>query len=126
MSKNILPQNGRTVIKVDNGRVIGSIEGNRFIKRVKASLHQLRNPKAWCISKEPFIEQILPSTEYIVIEDEESGKEYTCSTELFAKNSFEICRGNFEPQLACPTSFFQTKGNGNEQLSLWGDGDSGY
>ena len=112
--------NDKRVIRVGN-KTIGyiDIKGYRFIKHVKASLHQLRNPKAWCISKEPFIEEILFNTQTIVIEDEESGKEYTCPTEVFAENSFEICRGNFEPQLACPIRFFRIDDNGSCQLSLW-------
>ena len=108
----------KRMVKVGD-RYIGNITGDSFRKRVKGSLHQLRNPKAWCISKEAFIEQVLPNTQTIVIEDVESELEYYCSTESFNQHCFEICRGNFEPQLACPTRFFQVDGNGNHQLSFW-------
>lgn len=116
MFENYYSTNKR-VIKVDN-KVIGYIEGNSFRKRVKGSLHQLRNPKAWAISKEPFLEDILINTRTIVIEDIETGQDYTCPTEIFSENSFEICRGKFEPQLACPLRFFRTDDNRSCQLSL--------
>ena len=85
-----------------HGRIIGSIEGNHFIKRVKGSLHQLRYPKAWCISEDAFHKQIRLS-------------EYC----------FQIQRGSFEPQLALTMEHWEVEDSdkSDQQLALWG-GDS--
>ena len=108
-----------------HGRIIGSIEGNHFIKRVKGSLHQLRYPKAWCISEDAFHEQIRPKTDIITIEDTETGTLYTCSTELFSEYCFQIQRGSFEPQLALTMEHWEVEDSdkSDQQLALWG-GDS--
>ena len=76
------------------GRIVGHIQDNCFLKRVKGSCHQLRAPKAWCISKKAFYELILPNAELIIVEDVESGRCYKCATEIFAKCSFEIQRAH--------------------------------
>jgi len=80
----------------------------------------LRKPPAWCISKQAFIEEVMPHAEKIIVEDVESGRFYECRTEVFAEYAFEIQRGNFEPQLALTINYWQKQGNGHRQLSLWG------
>lgn len=107
------------------GRIVGYIQDKCFRKRVKGSLHRLRTPKAWCISKEAFYAQILPHAERIIVEDVEAGVTYMCSTDEFARNCFEIQRGSFESQLAVTLEHWQVEDNGNRQLSLWGDEGNG-
>ena len=102
------------------GRIVGYIQDNCFRKRVKGSLHRLRIPRAWCISKDAFYEQILPHAECIIVEDAEAGVTYICPTDEFAKHCFEIQRGSFESQLALTLEHWQVEGNGSKQLSLWG------
>jgi hypothetical protein len=102
------------------GRIVGSLQGNTFTKRVKGSKHQLSKPPAWCISKEAFVQDISPNVSRIVIEDTESEKSYECSTQTFDTYSFEIQRGAYEPQLALSLNFWQVSSTSNEQLTLWG------
>ena len=108
-----------TTIKAQ-GKIIGHIQDHTFNKRVQGSKHMLRKPPAWCVSKEAFCEEILPSTNTIIIEDTENGVTYECLTEVFAEHAFEIQRGNFEPQLALTLNYWERHGNGHKQLSLWG------
>jgi len=108
-----------------HGKIIGYLRDHTFIKRVRGSKHMLRKPPAWCISKEAFCEQIMSSTENIIVEDIESGLVYECPTEVFAEHAFEIQRGNFEPQLALGLKNWTVKGNGHHQLNLWGGNSNG-
>jgi hypothetical protein len=120
----------RTTIGVNTpikaqGKIIGLLQDHTFIKRVQGSKHMLRKPPGWCISKQAFIEEVMPRTEKITVEDVESGRCYECRTEVFAENAFEIQRGNFEPQLVLVLRFWEVRSNGNRQLSLWEGGDNG-
>ena len=81
----------------------------------------LRKPPGWCISKQAFIEEVMPRAEVIIVEDMENGSIYECRTEIFAEHAFEIQRGNFEPQLALTLNYWEKYGNGHRQLSLWGE-----
>jgi len=110
-------------IKVES-KIIGQLLGNTFVKRVIGSKHQLRKPPAWCISKEAFCREILPNTENIIIEDQESGLTYQTSTETFAERAFEIQRGGFELQLALTLNYWERQDNGHRQLSLFEGGAS--
>lgn len=107
------------------GKIIGYLQNHTFIKRVQGSKHMLRRPPAWCISKDAFCERILPATQYVIIEDVESGLNYQISTETFAEHCFEIQRGNFEAQLAMELRFWTPINNGHRQLTLWGGESSG-
>jgi len=102
------------------GRIIGYLTDNTFMKRVQGSKHMLRKPRGWCISKQAFIQEVMPYAEKILIEDIESGRAYECTTEVFAEHAFEIERGNFEPQLALSLRFWDRGGNGDHQLPLFG------
>ena len=110
----------RELIKVGE-RVVGCLQDNTFTKRVRGSKHQLRKPPAWCISKEAFIQEILPNISRIVVEDTENGRYYECSTQTFETHSFEIQRGSYEPQLALTLNFWQVSNTGHDQLTLWGE-----
>jgi len=114
--------NNRTPIRVDN-RIIGYIESNCFHRKVRGSQHQLRSPKAWCISRDAFYEEILPNAKHIIIEDMEIGQNYNCMTDEFARNCFEIKRGAFEPQLAMRLEKWHTETEECNQLTLWEEND---
>ena len=109
----------RESIKVGE-KAIGCLQDNTFTKRVRGSKHQLRKPPAWCISKEAFVQEILPNSSRIIIEDTENGTYYECSPQTFETHSFEIQRGSYEPQLALSLNFWQVSSTSNEQLTLWG------
>jgi hypothetical protein len=118
MVQSILPQNQKKLIKVGD-KVVGSLEGNRFTKHVKGSLHKLRRPPAWAIDAEVFDSVIKPNALDISVLDKEANIEYLVSVETFARHSFRFNRG-FGEQYALPIQFWQTKDNGNRQLVLWG------
>ena len=102
------------------GKIIGYLQDHTFVKRVRGSKHMLRKPPGWCISKQAFIEEVMPHAEKIIVEDVEGGRIYECRTEVFTEHGFEIQRGNFEPQLALVLKFWEVRSNGHRQLSLWG------
>jgi hypothetical protein len=113
----------RELIKVGD-KVVGCLRDRTFVKRMQGSRHMLRRPLAWCISKEAFYEEVLSNSENIVIEDLESGLVYECLTQVFAKHSFEIQRGNYEPQLALTLNYWERHGDGHRQLRLFEGGDA--
>jgi hypothetical protein len=108
-----------TPIKAQD-KIIGCLQGHTFVKRVQGSKHQLRKPPAWCISKDAFVQEILPNVSRIVVEDTETGRYYESSTQTFETHSFEIQRGSYEPQLALGLNFWQVSSTGHDQLTLWG------
>jgi len=117
--------NGVNIPIKAQGKIIGHVQDHTFIKRVQGSKHMLRKPPGWCISKQAFIEEVMPRAETIIIKDMESGLAYECKTDVFAENAFEIQRGNFEPQLALVLRYWEKHSNGHRQLELWGGGDNG-
>jgi hypothetical protein len=68
-------------------KVIGYVEKDNLIKRVQGSKHMLRKPPAWYISREAFYEKVLSNTEYVIIEDLESGLVYECLTRVLAEHA---------------------------------------
>ena len=116
-----------------HGRVIGYLTGRTFLKRVIGSKHRLRKPPSWCISKQAFIEEIMPNTDSVEIWDTESETLWEVATQTFAEHAFEIERGGFEPQLVLGLEHWHTEGNSTEshkkvtekvtnQFSFWGEG----
>ena len=110
--------NTDNLIKV-NGRVIGKIEGSRFIKTVVGSKHQLKSPPAWAIDAQAFDNEVLPNVTEIVIRDKENSHEYHTSVEHFDKHKGTLDRG-FGRQYFLTLNYWEERGNGTHQLSLWG------
>ncbi|MFC1930346.1 hypothetical protein ACFLWE_00410 [Chloroflexota bacterium] len=108
-------------------KVIGYIEGNRFIKPVVGSKHKLRQPPAWAIDADVFDREVKPVCTQIVIVDKEAGTEYHATVETFdsLKGSFD--RG-FGRQYFLTLNAWKThdngngSGNGHKQLSLFDAG----
>lgn len=100
-------------------KVVGCLEGSKFIKSVKGSRHKLRCPPAWAIDAEAFDSEIKPNATEIAVIDKETGLEYQCSVETFVRHSFRFNRG-FADQYALPLHLWHIQGNGHKQLSLWG------
>jgi hypothetical protein len=100
-------------------KVVGCLQGNRFMKSVVGSKHRLRRPSAWAIDSNVFDEQIRPNATEIVIMDRETGKEYHCSVEVFDRLKGELDRG-FGRQYFLTLGHWRTENNGHHQLSLWG------
>lgn len=120
----MLKNNYSTLIKMEDGKVIGRLEGDTFIKPVVGSKHRLRTPPAWAIDATAFDEQIKPSAKKIVVLDKETGMKYHASVQTFDKLKGELDRG-FGKQYFLLLNHWQVEDDGNRQLSLWGDDGNG-
>jgi hypothetical protein len=83
----------RRPVKLPDGRVIGWLEGNTFIKPVCGSKHKLRQPPAWAIDAEAFDQQVKSQAKEIVIWDRESDTKYRAPIEDFDEHKGEFDRG---------------------------------
>ena len=108
---------GRRPIVVD-GRVIGILAGNEFVKKVVGSKHRLRCPPAWAIDADVFDTEIRPNTTRIVVIDSETDVKYRVSAATFDTLKGELDRG-FGRQYFLPLQHWQVEQNGTIQLALW-------
>jgi hypothetical protein len=74
-------------------KVIGFLEGNKFIKYVQGSKHRLRCPSAWALQAEVFDSVIKLNAAEIIVIDKETNIEYRCSVEVFDKHKGVLDRG---------------------------------
>lgn len=119
MASNIYCITKRKALKVGN-KTIGYFDGDRFIKPVIGSKHRLKYPPAWAIDAHAFDSEVMLHATEIVIQDKESGLEYHASVETFDRLKGELDRG-FGRQYFLTLNHWQERGNGHQQLSLWGD-----
>ena len=75
------------------GRFIGRIEGDTFIKEIYAR-HMLKKPPAICIDADPFDKLIRPICRAILVRDRESHVEYYTPMINFVTYKGEIERGH--------------------------------
>ena len=119
MSLSNIKEHTRQVVKLPDGKVIGYIENETFIKEVLGSKHKLRCPPSWCISAYAFENEIKPNVTQIIVRDKESDIIYQTSIDNFVEHCFEIQRSSFEKQLALTLNYWQKEENGKKQLRLW-------
>ncbi|MFC2017882.1 hypothetical protein ACFLTQ_01075 [Chloroflexota bacterium] len=100
-------------------KVIGHLEGNKFIKTVSGSKHMLRQPRAWAVDAEVFDNEVIPNATEIIIKDREGCQEYHASIETFDRLKGQLDRG-FGRQYYLTLNHWQIYDNGHKQLSLWG------
>ena len=110
---------GRQLVRLPDGRVAGTIDGETFVKRVVGSKHRLRQPPAWSIQAEVYA-RIRHQVTSIVVLDAETGTEYRTSVETFDKHKGELDRG-FGKQYYLTLNHWQVVSNGvhGRQLELW-------
>ena len=109
-------------IALNDGRIIGRIEGDTFIKPVIESKHMLKCPPAWAIQADLFDEKVKPCVKWLVIEGKESGKRWKTSVEYFDTYKKEMDRG-FGRQYLMVLARWQViepKSNDTHQLQLFG------
>lgn len=112
-------------LKLPNGRVIGRLEGDRFIKPVCASKHRLRTPPAWAIDAGVFDRSIRGLAREIVIWDRETDTRWRVQVEVFDEHKGTLDRG-FGAQYFLPLPYWDViDPNGDRQLRLWEDGANG-
>ena len=92
MVQFILPQNGKSLIKVGN-KIVGHIENGIFYKPVIGSKHMLRQPPAWAVDAEVFDNEVMAKATEIVVIDKETSIEYSTSVESFNRQKGELDRG---------------------------------
>lgn len=85
---------GSAVIRDEQGRVVGQIEGDTFLKTVRASKHMLRKPLGWAFDARIFDRTITPFVRRLVIRDVETGKQYETSLKNFLEHKKEFDRGH--------------------------------
>ncbi|MFC1967851.1 hypothetical protein ACFLVX_00460, partial [Chloroflexota bacterium] len=102
-------------VKVD-GKIIGTLDGNKFIKTVVGSRHRLRRPPAWALDAGAFDQEVRPNATEVIVIDKETGVEYHASVETFDQLKGELDRG-FGRQYFLTLNHWQTKNNVYRQLN---------
>ncbi len=116
----------RQPVRSCDGKIIGYINGNTFVKPLYGSKHQLKRPPAWAVDAEAFDEQIKPYASTFRIEDKETDTVYEVPVDYFDQHKGFLDRG-FGPQYFLVLSKWETvkqNGNGCKQLSLWDTPDN--
>ena len=108
-------------VKLPDGKVVGRLEGDVFIKPVVGSRHMLRTPRAWAIDAELY-EQVRPSIDRIVIEDRETGVRYHTTAEIFDTFRGELDRGFGRQYFLSLTRWSVERPGDAKQLALNFDG----
>lgn len=80
-------------VKLKDGRTIGWIDNNRFIKPVAGSRHRLNQPPAWAIDAEVFEQQVKVNANEIIIWDVETDTLYISSVCHFDSRKILFNRG---------------------------------
>ena len=75
-----------------DGKVIGYLKGDVFVKPVCASKHQLKKPPAWAVDAEAFDHQIKSMAKLFRIKDSETGNIYEVTIEYFDQHKGEFDR----------------------------------
>ena len=111
-------------MKLPDGKVVGQLQGDVFIKPVVGSRHMLRTPRAWAMDAELY-DEIRPSIQRLVIQDKETGIEYYVSAEVFDRFRGVLDRG-FGRQYFLPLPRWSVERPGDaKQLALNFDGRLG-
>jgi len=112
----------KRLVRFSDGRVVGWIEGDTFIRPVVGSRHQLRQPPAWAIDIEILLNAEFQGATMVEIRDRESRQAYFAAIGLIWRNGFVFNRGRNE-QIGLPLRFWKVRCNGDgcRQLGLWDD-----
>lgn len=104
-----------------DGKIIGYLDCDTFVKPLCGSKHQLKQPPAWAIDALAFDEQIRPYAATFRIEDKETDTIYEVPVAFFDQHKGFLDRG-YGPQYFLVLSKWEIvkqNGNGCKQLSLW-------
>ena len=116
----------RQNIRSYDGKIIGYLDGDTFVKPLCGSKHQLKRPPAWAVDAEAFDEQIKPYASTFRIEDKETDTVYEVPVAFFDQHKGFLDRG-YGPQYFLVLSKWEIvkqNGNGCKQLSLWDTSDN--
>ena len=101
------------------GRIVGKVNGFKFVKRVRASKHMLREPKGWALDLESLVAAERLGAREVEIEDTESGAIYTASFERIRSKGFRFDRGHGQ-QICLPLQFWSVRRAEQLVLALGG------
>lgn len=108
-------------VRAGNGRIVGILEGEVLKKKVRRSVHLLRQPRGWAWDVSILEEAEEHGALYTELIDEESTKIYWAPLSEFQSHGVSIDRG-FGKQIVLPLAYWQVTRQGAprvEQLSLW-------
>jgi len=103
-----------------SGRPVASLSGRTLRKRVRGSIHQLRQPPAWAIDLQILEAARQDGAEWVEITDIENSKVYRAPLVAFFIHGIRIDRG-FGPQIALPLAHWRVEALGAQQLCLFGE-----
>lgn len=109
-TKDTTPADAGQVIYTRDGKIVGTVYGGVFVKRVVESRHMLKRPvKAWSLAVEVFDELRTLDVRRIEVRGTESGKVWSSSLAHFATYCKPLNRGYGE-QLYLPLSRWHQDG----------------
>lgn len=92
-----------------SGQIIGHIEGDTFIKRVKASKHMLRQPPAWALDDAVLRDLAGQGVARVVYIDTETHRTYCTTVDTFASKGRLFNRG-YGDQVLLPLGWWAVDG----------------
>jgi len=98
-------------------KVVGHVEGERFVKKVSASKHQLRSPRGWALDVQSLQDAEKAGAKTVELRDTETGNTYAASIALIRAKGIRLNRGWGE-QIACPLTMWQVHIPGIRQLEF--------
>jgi hypothetical protein len=88
------PLSYHTPISRQDGKVVGHVKGNEFIKKVHKSRHQLHKPRAWSCDIDVLQKVHATGAREIVLLEQEERVEWRAPLNLFWRKGFPINRGH--------------------------------
>lgn len=104
------------------GKAVGVVRGATFVKRVRASIHQLRKPPAWALDAQSLADAERAGAVRVQICDSENDTTYTASIADIRRRGFTVNRG-YGLQIALPLELWAVTRPGEpvaRQLALLG------
>jgi hypothetical protein len=99
----------RQLVWNDRGKVIGEVQGDTYVKKVRESKHMHRNPRGWAIDLNALLKIEQMGVENVEIIDTESGKLYRCKLETFWERGQMLDKGYGKQMLLLLNAFRVTE-----------------
>lgn len=101
-----------------DGRIIGSVHENKFVKHACGSLHMLREPRGWALDSDSLADAERLGAKEVEIVDVETDITYSASIERIRRKGFGFDRGHGH-QIALPLKHWSIRRPGEaEQLAF--------
>ena len=98
--------------KVHIGQIIEHKDGKVFYKEVSEKKHLMRKLNAWGIDEEQFRNVILPTCDYIYVEDKASKVGYITKPSVYKEFGRYLQFGEHRRQIFLPRTYFRKLENG--------------